>query len=400
MSFFKRRIIGKRMQAIKPKLKRIIVVSDNLAPWSVGGLEERYQSLKSSFRSESHELFFASMHLWGKNEKPLNHFAISRKLEIYKNGRRSKLSTLRFAICCFRVAFLKPAIIEADQMPSLNILVLWVVSKICRAKLTITWNEVWDRDYWVNYAGPLGNLGFAIDRIALFLPDQIFSVSKFTRMRLINLGINPRKISDLDHDLDVQRIRASQTELAGADVMYAGRLLNHKRVDALIRSIAILKTWGKACNLIVIGEGPELDSLIQLTKDLLIEKQVTFYPFFVNKEILWGLMNKTKIFDSPSEREGYGIAVSEALAAGMHVIVVDAPDNASKIQLKGKANGTLLPNNDATNHARAIFDILMKIEIFEDSFNGILKKQEIGDRKDNSKAMVDIYLATWKQICR
>jgi glycosyltransferase involved in cell wall biosynthesis len=340
------------------------------------------------------------MRLWGDSENPTNHFAISKKFEIYKNGRRSKLSTLKFAISCFKVAFLKPAIIEADQMPSLNILVLWVVAKICRAELTVTWNEVWDRDYWVKYAGPLGNLGFAIDKLSLCLPDQIFSVSEFTRTRLINLGINPERITDLDHDLDVERIRTSQTELAGADVMFAGRLLNHKRVDVLIRSISILKTWGKECNLIIVGEGPELDSLKQLTRDLLIVKQVSFYPFFANKETLWGLMNKTRIFDSPSEREGYGIAVSEALAAGMHVIVVDAPDNASKIQIKGKSNGTLLPNNDPTNHAKSILDTLLKKEILDYPLNGILQKPEIHVPKKSREAMVDIYLATWKQICR
>jgi glycosyltransferase involved in cell wall biosynthesis len=308
------------------------------------------------------------------------------------------LPALLFSLSCFKVIFLRPDIIEADQIPSLNIFPLWVVSKLCRAKLTVTWHEVWDRAYWIKYLGVFGNIGFIIDKISLNFPDRIFSASDFTRTKLIDSGVDSEKIINLYDDLDVKRIREARSELDGADVLFAGRLLKHKRLDALIRSIATLKGWGKDCTLIIVGDGPELDRLQQLTKDLLIENQVTFYPFFSDKEKMWGLMNKSKIFDSPSEREGYGIAVSEALAAGMQVIVVDAPDNAAKSQVKGNSNGTLLPNNDPVNHARAILDALLKIQNFGLTLKESGKKSEVEALKNSHSTLAAIYATTWQQI--
>jgi glycosyltransferase involved in cell wall biosynthesis len=388
------------MKETKVQRKRIVVVSDNLAPWSVGGLEERYKLLRESFESETHDLFFASMHLWEAGENPKNHVAISKKRALYTGSKRRKLPALLFSLSCFKVIFLRPDIIEADQIPSLNIFPLWVVSKLCRAKLTVTWHEVWDRAYWIKYLGVFGNIGFIIDKISLNFPDRIFSASDFTRTKLIDSGVDSEKIINLYDDLDVKRIREASSELAGADVLFAGRLLKHKRLDALIRSIATLKGWGKDCTLIIVGDGPELDRLQQLTKDLLIENQVTFYPFFSDKEKMWGLMNKSKIFDSPSEREGYGIAVSEALAAGMHVIVVDAPDNAAKSQVKGNSNGTLLPNNDPVNHARAILDILLKMKISYTAPKSVGEKSELEGLKTGQNMLAEIYTTTWQQICR
>jgi glycosyltransferase involved in cell wall biosynthesis len=388
------------MKNTKVDRKRVVVVSDNLAPWSVGGLEDRYKTLRDTFQSETHDLYFASMRLWEAGENPTHHFAISKKRELYKGSKRRKLPALLFALSCFKVVFLKPDVIEADQIPSLNIFPLWVVSKICRAKFTVTWHEVWDRASWIEYLGFFGNIGFMVDKISLNFPDRIFAASDFTRTRLLDLGIDPEKIINLHEDLDVKRIREARTELAGADVLYAGRLLKHKRLDALVRSIATLKGWGKDCKLIIVGEGPELDFLQQLTKDLLIQSQVTFYPFFSNKETMWALMNKSKIFDSPSEREGYGIAVSEALAAGMQVIVVDAPDNAAKKQVKGNSNGTLLANNDPVNHASAILDILRKMQISDTALKRAGEKSEIEGLKNGQTMLAEIYESTWQQTCK
>ena len=338
--------------------KQIVVVSDALYQFSSGGKEERYRLLEDSFVSSEYELIFATSQFWDEGNSPSNYFAITNRRIGYKYGRRTITSGLSFALSCLKVIKLNPTIIEADQMPSLALFPLWFVSRICRAKFSVTWNEVWNRKDWKNYLGTLGAVGYMIDKIAMRLPDMIISVSPLTTERLIAGGARADRIQSLKHLIDVNQIRKSKSDLPSTDVLYTGRLLSHKRVDVLIRAIALLKEGGSVVTLTIIGEGPEGPFLRQLTKTLQIEEQVHFHDFFPDHTESWSLMNKCSIFDSPSEREGYGLAVAEAIASGIKVIAVDIETNASRLQFTSKEIGILLKENSPEQHAGAIKFIL------------------------------------------
>jgi glycosyltransferase involved in cell wall biosynthesis len=51
------------------------------------------------------------------------------------------------------------------------------------------------------------------------------------------------------------------------------------------------------------------------------------------------MMCASKVFVLPSEREGFGIVVTEANAAGIPVVTVDMPDNAAKYLIEQGENG-------------------------------------------------------------
>lgn len=60
-------------------------------------------------------------------------------------------------------------------------------------------------------------------------------------------------------------------------IIFIGRLNPVKRLDMLIRSVAALNADGRRCNLVIVGDGPEMANLTNLVNHHGIEKSVWFY---------------------------------------------------------------------------------------------------------------------------
>src|SRR4030066_314621 len=53
-----------------------------------------------------------------------------------------------------------------------------------RKKIIATWHEVWGRDYWREYLGWRGIFGYLTEKLSIFMPDEIISVSGRTTKKL------------------------------------------------------------------------------------------------------------------------------------------------------------------------------------------------------------------------
>jgi glycosyltransferase involved in cell wall biosynthesis len=97
-----------------------------------------------------------------------------------------------------------------------------------------------------------------------------------------------------------------------------GRLVPTKRVDRLVRAMTAVPD----ATLLVVGDGPERDALRALARGLGLDGRVvlagaTPYP----REMLCAM----DVFASPSTQETFGMAVLEALAAGLPAVYVTCP---------------------------------------------------------------------------
>jgi glycosyltransferase involved in cell wall biosynthesis len=334
------------------KRQRVVVVTDTMYPWFVGGKEERLRNLHGSIDDEKFEVIFATMKWWD-GATPNQHFAICKKLEIYKNGRRSLTASIYFALACFKVISLKPDLVEADQIPFLQIWPLKLVCFAMRIPLCVTWHEVWGAKYWREYLGPLGFLAAVIERLSMKLPNKIIAVSALTKDRLISAGVNPSKISLINNFVDSAEIRKAKTNLPATDLLFVGRLISHKRVDLLLEAIALLKKEEILPTIAIVGSGPESVNLKLQALKLGIDSQIKFYDSSLESMDIWGMMGNCQIFLSASEREGYGIAVLEAITAGAKAIVSNHPDNASRF-LISRENGKIVPEQTPKSWADSI----------------------------------------------
>lgn len=341
------------------KRQRIVVVNDTMYPWFVGGKEERLRQLRDNINQNDSEVIFATMRWWD-GPTPDYHVAICRKMEIYKNGRRSISTSLIFAISCFKVFRLRPDLVEADQMPFLQIWPLKLICLALRIPLSVTWHEVWGAQYWRQYLGRLGFLAAGIEGLSMRLPDRIIAVSEMTKSRLISSGVNPHKIIVVPNSVNSAEIKSATTELPITDLLYVGRLISHKRVELLLEAIALLNREEIYPSISIVGTGPELTNLQEQSRKILREGQVTFYPEHLDSSDIWALMAHSKIFVSASEREGYGIAVLEAITSGAKVLVSSHEDNAARF-LVSEESGQIVPDQTPRAWAEAIkFGLLVK----------------------------------------
>lgn len=131
---------------------------------------------------------------------------------------------------------------------------------------------------------------------------------------------------DLDRfrpDVDGSEVRRQLGLTDRRVISFAGRLVPHKGVDTILRALALLPN---DVALLVIGRGPDLAALNELARRLGVRDRVRFCPT-VNDADLPRYLRASDLFVFPSQNrlEGFGLAVAEALACGLPVVVADIP---------------------------------------------------------------------------
>jgi len=336
--------------------RRVVIVTDSLDPWNFGGKEERLRSLRVSSQLDGDpdfEIIYATMKWW-QGEAPENHVAISKLRPMYKGPKRSSGAALRFALASFRVIKLRPDLIEADQIPILPLFTLKLVSLITGAPLSVTWHEVWTPKYWKEYLGRLGPIAAKLERFAMKLPDQIIAVSVPTRTKLLREGVPREKIALIHANIDKVGIDGATTSLLGSDLLFAGRLIENKRLEIVLQAVAHLRDQDIVISMNIVGDGPEKANLRKIVDTLKIGEQITFIGFLDKNSDVWGLMKKSPIFISASIREGYGFSVAEAHYAGQTIIISDHPENAAVYYLSGQDRVVTIAGGDPLSYAEAI----------------------------------------------
>jgi glycosyltransferase involved in cell wall biosynthesis len=128
--------------------------------------------------------------------------------------------------------------------------------------------------------------------------------------------------------IDVEQIRNAPLPEQGYDVLFAGRLIEHKNVDSLLNAFDEVATDHDA-TLGIVGDGREPERLKAKHASLAHADHVEFLGFLDDYEDVLGHMRAADVFASPSTREGFGLTFAEAMAADCTVIAADHPDSAA-----------------------------------------------------------------------
>lgn len=156
------------------------------------------------------------------------------------------------------------------------------------------------------------------------LGRRTIAVSGAVRENLLRWGVAPDRVVIVPNGLDLaalafdaQQRRAVRTGLGIADgvqvVGAVGRLHPGKRFDELLTALA--PTLGADRRLLVVGEGSERAALTALAAD----HGVADHVHLVGVRPVLPYLSAMDVLASPSRFETFGLAVLEALAAGLPV---------------------------------------------------------------------------------
>ena len=172
--------------------------------------------------------------------------------------------------------------------------------------------------------------------------DYITSSSQFeagNAVKILNVDPNKLKVIPLGVDLYDQEDNVTidfSKDIIGVDVskdindvnkinlLYSGYLINRKGVDFILKSLYALVHDLQVENvtLTIIGEGPENDNLIELSRNLNLDKYIEWKPF-LSRDKLVDKIKQSDIFMLLSRSEAYGITVAEALSLGTPCIITE-----------------------------------------------------------------------------
>ncbi|MCB9432407.1 MAG: glycosyltransferase [Ardenticatenaceae bacterium] len=143
-------------------------------------------------------------------------------------------------------------------------------------------------------------------------------------------------------------------------VLHVGRLDVEKQVDLLLHAVAQVKKQ-MLVQFLVIGDGCQRQSLLQLSQDLGIAEYCHFPGYVLPDGDLPGLYRLASVFITASQIETFGIVVLEAMACGLPVIAVNATCMPELVH--DHQNGLLVPPNDSAAMAQQLVWLLQNPEI-------------------------------------
>lgn len=354
---------GKGECAIPERKMRIAYVYDSAYPFTKGGGERRIYEVAERLSKRGHEVSILSMKCWEGpaqlRENGLRYHAISPRLNSYhRSGRRSIAQALGFGASAWRLlAHERYDVIDCGQWPYFHFFPAKAYSVLRRTPFIVTWYEVW-KEHWLEYLGKSGVIGMLAEKAFSRFPHRIVAISEKTQDDLLTLGIKKGHMTMIPNGVDFHHIQSVPPGPTKTDLAYCGRLKNHKNVHLFVEAVAILKRSKPSISAVIIGDGPESAGLRDLAERLGVAGNITFTGALQNFDDVIGWLKASKIFVTPSTKEGGGsITLFEANACGLPVIAVRCRDGIDPRLICEKGNGYLV-EIDPGQIARRAEDLL------------------------------------------
>jgi glycosyltransferase involved in cell wall biosynthesis len=343
---------------------RVAIAYDCLYPVQHGGGERVYRRMAELFVDRGSAVTYVTRAAWSPDAPPSAPFDIVSvwRGEIYDAaGTRTTGSAVAFASGLFRY-FIRHRrdydVVVVSALPVLNVFAVWLALAGSGARLVVDWLEVWPARTWRAYAGRLrGTVAWVLQRMAVGIGDVVTVNSGFTRDRFRRYrgGADPIVLGLVD--LVGEDSGAALVAPTHPSLLFVGRHIADKRLDVLPAALAVARRHVPQLRLRVAGSGPETSRLLAAAESAGVSDAVELLGR-VDDETLSRLFRDASVLVNPSRREGFGLVIAEAAAAGTPSVVVAGDDNAAADLVHDGVNGEVAASADAAVLGSAIVRVV------------------------------------------
>lgn len=183
--------------------------------------------------------------------------------------------------------------------------------------------------------------------------DYIVAQSSDTKGRVLKWYKPNKKITIIPLPYEKFKFKKVPPEFLGLSrdkkyIIACGRMVKRKGFDFFVKVLSELPEKYEG---IILGEGPEKESIVNLAKKLRVYNRLHL-PGFVSEEEKFQYLDNSDVFFLSSRHEGFGIVLQEAMQVGLPIV---ATNYGGQVDLVSKEN--LVKFGDVSDAAKKIMKI-------------------------------------------
>jgi glycosyltransferase involved in cell wall biosynthesis len=312
---------------------RVLIISEMSPPHAVGGGETRYALLARELVRLGHRVRWLSMRQRASADREhidgVEHWHAGPRIN--DPPLRSLAAKLRFMLTVL-LHLLRHRYDIVDCQTYAPLPAAWLACRLRRQPLVATIHDTAaaqaGADQWLS--GLDARLAGLVEaRLYRLGYDRVLTVSQAVREALVTrYGLAAPRVRVVANGIDTEAIAGAPAAAAQAELIFVGRLVPHKHPEDVLELLAMLNQRRRAAGQVelrlkIIGAGPLAPALQARAAALGLAPQLSFLGELAGHAEVWSQLRAARVLVLPSTREGFGLVLAEALAAGAAVAAYD-----------------------------------------------------------------------------